>query len=126
MDHDLRKLYFSALEKEQSELLDPETKMLSMEYSKIVDCPLCGINSKQHQQLFIKKGFTFVRCEHCEMIFANPQENQDLLGELYGQSKANDIWVEIQESKKEQSWKRKYYLDNLELLDELIGAPPEH
>lgn len=120
MDIDLRKQYFSALEKELEELINPKTGLLDEKYSKIINCPLCGSKPDRHRQLFIKNGYTFARCDDCELIFSNPQVNLELLNELYGKSKANDLWVEIQESEKEKSWKKEYYLDCLRLLEKTV------
>lgn len=120
MDINLRKQYFNALEKELKELINPKTGLLDEKYSKIVNCPLCGSKPNWHEKLFVKNGYTFVRCENCELIFTNPQVNPDLLNELYCKSKANDLWVEIQESDKERSWKKEYYLDCLRLLKKTV------
>lgn len=119
MDYELREIYFQELEKEKKELLDQKTGMLSLKYSNIIDCPLCSSKNETHEALFIKDGYTFVRCKECEMIFTNPQVNSNLLGELYGHSKANDIWVEIQESQKEQEWKKEYYEKNIDLINKI-------
>uniref|UniRef100_UPI0040480F9C methyltransferase domain-containing protein n=1 Tax=Aliarcobacter sp. TaxID=2321116 RepID=UPI0040480F9C len=119
MDYELREIYFKELEIEKKELLDCNTNMLSTKYSKIIDCPLCGSKKEIHEILFIKDGYTFVRCIDCEMIFTNPQVDSSLLGELYGHSKANDIWVEIQESQKEQGWKKEYYEENIDLINKI-------
>ncbi|MCG8571678.1 MAG: class I SAM-dependent methyltransferase [Spirochaetes bacterium] len=117
MDIELRKKYFKELNKEKKELLNKKTGLLDKKYSKEINCPLCNAHSEKHAQLFIKEGYTFVRCEECEMIFCNPQVKSQLLGELYGHSKANDIWVDIQESKKEQPWKKQYFESNLDLFN---------
>jgi len=117
MDYELRKQYFIELEKEKKELIDSKIGLLSEKFSRNIDCPLCNAKMQNHETLFVKDGYTFVRCDKCEMIFTNPQVYASLLGELYGQSIANDIWVEIQESKKEQEWKKQYYIDNINLID---------
>lgn len=116
MDHDLRQIYFQELEKEIRTLIDPVTGKLSKDYSRIIPCPLCGADYGSHAKLFIKNGYAFVRCNECGMIFTNPQVNMELVNSLYGESKSNDIWVEIQESSKEQQWKREYYENSINLL----------
>ncbi|TSA09139.1 MAG: methyltransferase domain-containing protein [Deltaproteobacteria bacterium] len=116
MDHELRKRYFEELEKEIKELVDPKTGLLDFRYAKIIPCPLCGAEIKDHETLFLKNGYTFVRCTRCDMIFTNPQVKDDYLKELYGKSCAADLWFEIQESSKEQVWKKNYYLDNINLI----------
>jgi 2-polyprenyl-3-methyl-5-hydroxy-6-metoxy-1,4-benzoquinol methylase len=119
MDYELREQYFIELDKEKKELINKETGLLDEKFSKIINCPQCSSVDKYNEQLFIKDGYTFVRCTKCEMIFTNPQVDSNLLGELYGHSKANDLWVEIQESKKEQEWKKEYYKDNINIINNL-------
>ena len=116
MDHDLRKKYFEELEKELQELIDPETGWLNWRYAEMIPCPLCGGETNCQEQLFIKNGYAFVRCRQCGLIFTNPQVKNDFLKELYGKSRATDIWVEIQESSQEQAWKKDYYLENINLI----------
>ncbi|MFH1894728.1 MAG: class I SAM-dependent methyltransferase [Patescibacteria group bacterium] len=116
MDTVLRKKYFQTLEKEIETLVSSKTGLLDRKYSKIINCPLCNSRPSYHKNLFVKNGYTFVRCDNCEMIFTNPQVKQELLDELYGKSEANDIWMKIQKSEKEKSWKRNYYFDLLELI----------
>jgi 2-polyprenyl-3-methyl-5-hydroxy-6-metoxy-1,4-benzoquinol methylase len=117
MDYKLREQYFIELDKEKKELINLETRLLDVKFSKTINCPLCDAKETHNEQLFIKDGYSFVRCDKCEMIFTNPQVDSSLLGELYGRSKANDLWVEIQESKKEQAWKKHYYEENITILN---------
>lgn len=117
MDYELREEYFKELDKEKKELINIESGLLDEKFSKIINCPSCNAEYELHEELFIKDGYTFVRCKSCEMMFTNPQVDSNLLGELYGHSKANDLWVEIQESKKEQGWKKEYYEDNIDLIN---------
>ena len=117
MDFELRERYFVELDKEKRELINKQTNLLDNKFSKIISCPLCDETHKNNEQLFIKDGYTFVRCGKCEMIFTNPQVDPGLLAELYGRSEVNDLWVEIQESKKEQGWKKAYYEDNIDVIN---------
>lgn len=117
MNSALRKLYFAELEKEIAELVDPETGKLAEANSALIDCPLCGAAADRHEELFVKKGYTFVRCRECSLIFTNPQVKSHLLGELYGHSQANDLWVRIQESEQEQVWKFEYFRELIALVD---------
>ena len=117
MDHKLREQYFIELNKEKKELINKTNGLLDQKFSKTIDCPQCNAKKDEHEKLFIKGGYTFVRCAKCEMIFTNPQVDPSLLGELYGQSKANDLWVDIQESQKEKKWKEEYYKDNIEAIN---------
>jgi 2-polyprenyl-3-methyl-5-hydroxy-6-metoxy-1,4-benzoquinol methylase len=116
MDHEQRKRYFEELEREIKELINPETGLLDIKYGQLISCPLCGVDISFHEKLFIKNGYAFVRCTQCDLIFTNPQVKSDYLEELYGKSKAADLWVELQESALEQVWTKKHLLDNIELV----------
>lgn len=116
MDHDLREKFFSQLEKEIRELINPYTGLLDLKYARMISCPLCSGAIISQETLFIKNGYTFVRCKDCGMIFSNPQVKEENLNSIYGKSKAEDIWVELQNSAKEKLWKKKYYLECLKLI----------
>lgn len=122
MDEEKRREYFRLLDLEIGELIDKKTGMLDEKYGKTINCPLCDAGKEQHEKLFVKRGYTFVRCKACGMVFTNPQVNQDKLGELYGESAANDLWVEIQQSTLEKSWKDPYYRQQAALLNKYKAA----
>ena len=120
MDKELRNKFFKELDKEIKLLIDCETGFLSEKFSIEVNCPVCISSKNHHSLLFVKNGFKFVRCLKCGMIFTNPQVRKELLEDLYKDSKSNDIWVELQKSQKEQAWKKNYYLDCINLINEKI------
>jgi 2-polyprenyl-3-methyl-5-hydroxy-6-metoxy-1,4-benzoquinol methylase len=106
--------YFRALRSELEELLDPETGKLSLKYSRYTDCPLC--NSAEKDEVFVKNGYTFVRCYQCGLVFVNPQVQPELLKQFYKSSKANDLWMDILLSGPEQAWRFEYFSEALEYL----------
>jgi 2-polyprenyl-3-methyl-5-hydroxy-6-metoxy-1,4-benzoquinol methylase len=109
-----RDRYFAAKERELEALLDPETGMLSERYARRIPCPLCG--SDDYAELFVKRGFTFVRCRECSLIFSNPQVDESLVLDEYRAGDANDMWVDVLTSE------RQLELDRIkfgEILDEL-------
>lgn len=120
MEVELREKYFLQLEKEIQELVDKKTGLLADKYSKQICCPLCSASYDLHEMLFVKNGYTFVRCQECGMIFTNPQVKEEFLNEIHGVSVANDLWVEVQKSDKEKSWKKDYYIDNICLLEKFL------
>lgn len=120
MDIKLREKYFQQLEKEIQELIDKKTGLLSKKYSKVINCPICNSLPKHHNRLLVKRGYTFVRCDLCGMIFANPQILEELSNKLYEKSTSNDLWVKLQFSQKEKAWKKPYYLDHISLLNKYI------
>jgi SAM-dependent methyltransferase len=109
-----RDRYFAAKERELQALLDPETGMLSERYSRRIACPLCGSDS--HAQLFVKRGFTFVRCRDCSLVFSNPQVDESLVLEEYRAGSANDLWVDVLTSERQLELDRAKFA---RILDEL-------
>lgn len=49
-----RDVYRKQLEKELLELVDPETDIVSLEYSEYINCPLC--NTNEPETLFTVRG----------------------------------------------------------------------
>ncbi|MDQ5821937.1 MAG: methyltransferase domain-containing protein [Actinomycetota bacterium] len=88
-----RDRYFAALERELDELVDPQTGMLSEQFSRRIDCPLCG--SHDHRQVFVKRGYTFVRCNECRLVFSNPQVDETRAIDRYGSSVSAELWAEV-------------------------------
>jgi SAM-dependent methyltransferase len=109
-----RDRYFAARERELAALVDPATGMLAERYANLVDCPSCG--SSEWRKLFVKGGFTFVRCAVCEVVFSNPQVREDLVEEEYRTGGANDLWVDVLLSDRQQAMDREKFSG---LLDEL-------
>ncbi len=109
-----RDRYFAALEREVEELVDPETGLLSSRYSHAIDCPLCGARS--HSPLFVKRGCTFVRCDECRLVFANPQVDEALVLERHAGATSADLWAEVLLSERQLALDRPKFA---EILDEL-------
>jgi len=110
-----RDIYFKLLEKENKRLIDQKTGLLAKKYSNFIECPLCAFN--RFKKLFIKNGFTFVRCLKCKLVYVNPQVNEYTIKSFYSSSKANNFWFQIMCSKTEKKWKAEYYKDALRLIE---------
>jgi 2-polyprenyl-3-methyl-5-hydroxy-6-metoxy-1,4-benzoquinol methylase len=88
-----RDRYFAQRERELQGLLDAETGMLSERYARTIGCPQCG--SDDHRRIFVKQGFTFVRCAACDLIFSNPQVDESLVLDEYRTGGSNDLWIDV-------------------------------
>jgi SAM-dependent methyltransferase len=109
-----RDRYFAAKERELDALLDPATGMLSDRYAHRIPCPLCGGYS--YSRLFVKRGYTIVRCEECELVYANPQVDERLTHEQYRDGGSSDLWVDVLASPRQLELDREKFS---EILDEL-------
>ena len=112
-----RDRYFAQKERELEALLDPKTGMLDARYARTVACPLCDAPPEGHERLFVKRGFTFVRCRACELVFANPQVDERLVLEEYRAGRSNDLWVDVLTSERQLELDREKFgriLDDLE------------
>jgi 2-polyprenyl-3-methyl-5-hydroxy-6-metoxy-1,4-benzoquinol methylase len=115
-----RDRYFAALEREVEELVDPETGLLSERFSRVIDCPLC--RSSSHSPLFVKRGYTFVRCVECRLVFANPQVDEALVLERHAGSTSADLWAEVLLSERQLELDRPKFAAILEELEPHRGS----
>ncbi|UCC94919.1 MAG: methyltransferase domain-containing protein [Candidatus Omnitrophota bacterium] len=111
-----RDIYRRQLEKELAELVDPKTNRLKSEISEYVACPLCG-EDDEHTELFVVKGYPHVRCKKCGLVFVNPQVKEEKLHELYENSKANDLWLDVLMSSTESKARYELYERYFEELE---------
>ncbi len=109
-----RDRYFAAKERELDALLDPATGLLSTRFAREIPCPLCG--GARHVRLFVKRGYAIVRCEACELVFANPQVDERLVLDEYREGGSNDLWVDVLTSERQLGLDRAKFE---EILDEL-------
>jgi SAM-dependent methyltransferase len=109
-----RDRYFAARERELAALVDPATGMLAERYARTIDCPLC--DSAGYAPIFVKNGFTFVRCDDCGLVFSNPQVDESLVLDEYRGGVSNDLWVDVLTSPRQLELDRAKFG---EILDEL-------
>lgn len=114
-----RDAYFAARERELAELVDPDTGLLSERYARHVDCPLCG--GRDHDALFVKHGFTFVRCTRCRLVFSNPQVDASIVSEEYRTGGSNDLWVDVLTSPRQLDLDREKFASILDALEPFRG-----
>jgi SAM-dependent methyltransferase len=110
-----RDRYFAAKERELDELLDPDTGLLSPRWSRLVPCPLCG--GDEHRKLFVKRGYTIVRCAGCDVVFSNPQVDESRVLDEYRAGGSSDLWVDVLTSPRQLELDRAKFeriLDELE------------
>ena len=111
-----RDVYWRQLQMELAELIDPETGELAARFAKHIDCPLC--NAAEHQELFKKAGFTFVRCRDCGLAFVNPQPLRETVEGMYENSKSIELWMEVLLSQAEQAWRGDYFASHMDLVEQ--------
>lgn len=73
----LRKLLLD----EYNKVIDTNTGLLKEEVSEFTDCPLCA--SRKFRNLWIKDGFTYVKCQNCKFVYLNPRLNEGATVEFY-------------------------------------------
>jgi 2-polyprenyl-3-methyl-5-hydroxy-6-metoxy-1,4-benzoquinol methylase len=88
-----RNPFFAQLEREEQELIDPATGRLRAELARGVACPVCDTDDAE--PLLDKRGYTFVRCRGCAMVYVNPQVDDEMLERLYAKSLANEMWIDV-------------------------------
>ena len=100
-----RDRYFEARERELEALVP----------TREVDCPLCS--SGEHEPLFVKHGFTFVRCRDCGLVFVNPQLEEDVVLDEYRTAATNDLWFDVLTSERQQELDRAKFGEVLDALE---------
>jgi SAM-dependent methyltransferase len=71
---------------------DAEALALHADSFVAVPCPACA--GTEADRAFVKMGFTYVQCRHCETLYVNPRPRFDQLTELYADSPSTRYWVE--------------------------------
>jgi SAM-dependent methyltransferase len=96
-----------------------ERELEALGPTRQVDCPLCG--SAEHAPLFEKHGFTFVRCRECELVFVNPQLEEEVVLEEYRTAATNDLWFDVLTSERQQELDRAKFTEVLDALEPFRG-----
>lgn len=81
-----------ALMAEQARLFAQDVaRLMSQRHEFIaVDCPAC--NANQHEPAFQKTEMTFVRCQQCATLYANPRPQPAHLSDYYQHSQNYEYW----------------------------------
>jgi 2-polyprenyl-3-methyl-5-hydroxy-6-metoxy-1,4-benzoquinol methylase len=90
-----RKIYWELLENEIKKYLDDEN-VLKKEFSRKINCPLC--KSKRYKELFKKRGFCFVKCVSCDLVYLNPILESEMLEKFYNSDAMNYMQNKILKS----------------------------
>jgi len=115
-----RDRYFAAKERELDALLDPETGMLSERFAREIPCPLCAAES--YSRLFVKRGYTIVRCDECDLVYANPQVDERVVLDEYREGSSSDLWVDVLTSERQLQLDREKFSKILVELEPYRGG----
>ena len=88
----VRSDYNTLLDAEIASVLDSGTSLLSSQNARLIRCPLCDSDEKQHKTLFFKRGFKFVLCPGCGLIFTNPMIKSEINGLMYENAGSFKEW----------------------------------
>ena len=112
-----RDRYLQVLRKELGNHIDKKTGLLSERFSHNVNCPICELND--YKILFNEKGYTYVKCNKCDMVYVNPQVNTDIIDSIYNKAESINIWMDVLTSPIEQDFNLAFYGDCIKKLEEL-------
>jgi len=91
----MKSSYTTILEAELAGFVNPSTGRLFEEPSRHIECPLCEGNKTEQEELFIKRGFRFVLCPGCGLVFVNPQVESTQNKALYDTADSLKEWARI-------------------------------
>jgi len=115
-----RDRYWEACKRELAAMQDPKTGLLRAELARPVDCPVCSADAAE--KIFVKEGFTFVRCPGCGLVYVNPQLDQSRLKESYEGATSQDIWVDVLLSADQQAYDGKKFQRAAEEMNRMRPA----
>lgn len=101
--------YAIALDKELSRFVSTRTGSLNPRDAVARCCPVCGAVLARQRQLFIKRGYRFVSCSDCGLIFANPMLREPLVAALYENSACIKEWFKVMLSSGQREFDLKNY-----------------
>ncbi|PIU67066.1 MAG: hypothetical protein COS84_05130 [Armatimonadetes bacterium CG07_land_8_20_14_0_80_40_9] len=81
------------LDKHYKRFIDPKTSLLFEDMAEYRNCIVCREDNTQ--TIFIKDGFTHVRCLNCGFVYVNPILKEDCFDEVYESSDFGNKWVEV-------------------------------
>ena len=77
---------------------------------------------EENTRLFVKRGYTIVRCEECSLVFANPQVDAELVLDEYREGASNDLWVDVLTSPRQLELDREKFADIFDELEPYRGG----
>jgi len=101
-----RDRYWLKQDRELEALIDPESGAIRKNVARPVKCVVCG--SREHNLVFIKHGFRFVKCAECGLLFVNPQLDESKLLDHYRENESSDRWVDVLLSKAQLDYDAKH------------------
>ncbi|MDD5194077.1 MAG: methyltransferase domain-containing protein [Candidatus Omnitrophica bacterium] len=116
----MKKSYSELLDKELLSFVDPNTGMLSVAHSSMIDCPICETSSLRQRELFIKRGYRFVLCAGCGLIFSNPSIHNEANRALYDQAPSIKCWSEILQTQDQRGKDLCLYSSLIALTSKLV------
>lgn len=82
-----------------------------------INCPVCGIeNTKIEMQ---KKGFSYIECNNCTMLYLTPRPTEKILSEFYPQSKLYEVFNEYIFPSSSEIRKEKIFKPRVKKVNEL-------
>ncbi len=89
---DLWQEFYNRIETKARELIDPSTGMVRLALVARLPCPNCHSNDSI-PRVFVR-GFNYVTCRRCGLVFLNPQLTNQALRELYNDEDVRRFFFE--------------------------------
>lgn len=102
------------------QFLDVKNGMLKESLAKWRNCPVCTNND--YEVSFVKKGFRYCRCRHCNMLYVNPILHEHTSLDAYQYGEVSNKVLEVLLSKTQREFDQPKFLKALELIEEITPA----
>ncbi len=110
-----RDKFWKLLNEERAAITDKKTGEIYPHLLSKVECVICKSNKPQF--IFKAKGFDFVRCKKCGLIYTNPRLAEEKVEKFYKGQKSIDIWADVLTSPLQMEYDRKKFDLRLQWLE---------
>lgn len=114
-----RDKFWALLKEERDAITDKKTGEIYPYLLSGVKCVIC--KSDNAQIVFRAKGFDFVRCKKCGLIYTNPRLAEEKVEKFYKGQKSIDIWTDVLTSPLQMEYDRKKFDLRLQWIEKYVS-----
>lgn len=106
------------LQKQRDLIADKKTGEIKKKFLTRVKCAICKKDNSE--KVFHAKGFDFVRCKKCGLIYTNPRLVEEKMEKLYRGENPVDAWMDVLTSPVQMEYDKKKFDTRLAILEKYV------
>lgn len=111
--------YDEKREQQINKYIDDGTGIIYKDISEYRKCPVCG--GEGNKKVFVKEGFQYVKCSHCDMFYQNPILDEKNYDKFYNDSYASKYWMKVLLSPIQFEFDMKKFNYGLDIVEKTIA-----